>query len=200
MSEKAGHDEETHPFHADEERKRQKRIKMYKYIGIFIVFQIVVMTVFGLTVMKVKTPKIRLDNIYVQSLTANAATPSFDMNFAAQIRVRNTNWGPYKFEAGVVTFMYAGLPVGQVYIPDGKAGMRSTKKIDVMVSVSSASLPGNTMLGTELNNGLLMLTSTARVTGKVELMLIMKKRKSADMMCSMVFNVATKTVQNLECE
>ncbi|XP_050379128.1 uncharacterized protein LOC126796361 [Argentina anserina] len=199
MSEKA-HDVGTHPFHADEERKRQKRIKMYKYIGIFIVFQIVVMTVFALTVMKVKTPKIRLGNIYVQSLTANAAAPSFDVSFTTQVRVRNTNWGPYKFEAGVITFMYAGLPVGTAYISEGKARIRSTKKMDVMVRVNSASLPPNTMLGTELGSGVLMLSSTARVNGKVELMGIMKKRKAADMECSMVFSVATNTLLNLECE
>lgn len=200
MSEKAGHDAEAHAFHSDEERKRQKRIKMYKYIGIFIVFQIVVITIFGLTVMKVKTPNIRLGNINVQSLAANPATPSFDMTFTAQIRVRNTNWGPYKFDGGFATFLYQGIPVGQIMIPDGKAGIRSTKKIDAVVNVNSATLTGNTALGSELSNGMLMLTSTARLSGKVELMLIMKKRRFAEMQCSMLFSLAAHTIQNLECE
>lgn len=43
-------------FQSEEELKRQKRRKLFMYIGIFIVFQIIVITVFGLTVMKVKTP------------------------------------------------------------------------------------------------------------------------------------------------
>lgn len=200
MSEKAGHDAEGHAFHAHEDRKRQKRIKMYKYIGIFIVFQIVVITIFALTVMKVKTPKIRLgNNIQVTALAANPATPSFDMTFAAQIRVRNTNWGPYKFDEGLATFLYQGIPVGQIMIPDGKAGIRSTKKIAVVVNVNSAALTGNTVLGSELSNGMLMLTSTARLSGKVELMGIMKKRRAAEMQCSMVFSLAAHTIQNLEC-
>ncbi|XP_009334503.2 uncharacterized protein LOC103927319 [Pyrus x bretschneideri] len=195
----SGDDHEASATTQSEELKRQKRIKMYKYIGIFIVFQIVVMSVFGMTVMKVKSPKIRLGNIYVQSLNSVPAAPSFDMSFVTQIRVRNLNWGTYKFNAGTATFMYQGVPVGQVVIPNSKVGMRSTKKIDVVVSVNSAALPSNSALGSELSNGLLMLSSQAKLSGKVTLMMIMKKNKSAEMGCSMVFNLAAKSVQNLDC-
>ncbi|CAN6585983.1 unnamed protein product [Malus baccata var. baccata] len=195
----SGGDHEASATTQSEELKRQKRIKMYKYIGIFIVFQIVVMSVFGMTVMKVKSPKIRLGNIYVLSLNSVPAAPSFDMSFVTQIRVRNLNWGTFKFDAGMATFMYQGVPVGQVAIPNSKVRMRSTKKIDVVVSVNSAALPSNSALGSELSNGLLMLSSQAKLSGKVTLMMIMKKNKSAEMSCSMVFNLAAKSVQNLDC-
>jgi hypothetical protein len=193
-------DEELPTFQSEEELKRQKRIKLFTYIGIFIVFQIIVMTVFGLTVMKVKTPKVRLGAISVQNLTSVPATPSFSTSFTTQIRVKNTNWGPYKFDAGIATFMYQGVAVGQISIPKSKAGMRSTKKIDVVMSLSSDELPSSTNLGTELNSGVLTLTSQAKLTGKVELMLIMKKKKSAIMDCSIAFDLASKTVQSLQCK
>ncbi|XP_062030399.1 uncharacterized protein LOC133746237 [Rosa rugosa] len=192
-------DEELPTYRTEEELKRQKRIKLFAYIGIFIVFQIIVMTVFGLTVMKVKTPKLRLGAISVQTLNSVPATPSFDTTFATQIRVKNTNWGPYKFDASVVTFMYQGAAVGQVAIPKSKAGMRSTKKINVEVSLNSEALQ-STNLGSDLNSGVLTLTSQAKLTGKVELMLIMKKKKSANMDCTMKFDLSTKTVQSLECK
>ncbi|KAK9927103.1 hypothetical protein M0R45_024305 [Rubus argutus] len=86
-------DQESAPFQSDEELKRQKRIKLFAYIGIFIVFQIIVMTVFGLTVMKVKTPKARWGEISVETLNSVPATPSFDATFETQIRIKNTNWG-----------------------------------------------------------------------------------------------------------
>jgi hypothetical protein len=193
-------DEELPTFQSEEELKRQKRIKLFTYIGIFIVFQIIVMTVFGLTVMKVKTPKVRLGAISVQNLTSVPATPSFSTSFTTQIRVKNTNWGPYKFDAGTATFMYQGVAVGQISFPKSKAGMRSTKKIDVVMSLSSDELPSSTNLGTELNSGVLTLTSQAKLTGKVELMLIMKKKKSAIMDCSIAFDLASKTVQSLQCK
>nr|XP_011465631.1 PREDICTED: uncharacterized protein LOC105351811 [Fragaria vesca subsp. vesca] len=161
----------------EDELKRQKRIKLFTYIGIFIVFQIIVMTVFGLTVMKVKTPKVRLGEISITNFNSAAATPSFDTTFNTQIRVKNTNWGPYKFDAGMVTFMYQGAPVGTVTVPKSKAGMRSTKKINVEVRLNTDALPSSSTLSSELNSGVLTLTSQAKLTGKVELMLIMKKKK-----------------------
>ncbi|CAL9030244.1 unnamed protein product [Prunus brigantina] len=183
-----------------EELKRQKRIKMYKYIVIFIVVQLIVLPVFGLTVMKVKTPKFRLGNIELQNLSSVPSTPSFDASFATKIRVKNTNWGPYKFDAGTVSFMYQGVTVGQVVVPKSKAKMRSTKKIDVMVSLNSYGLPSSSNLGTELKSGVLTLSSKGKLTGKVVLMLMMKKRKSATMDCTMTFDLSTKTLKTLQCK
>ncbi|KAM5574611.1 hypothetical protein ABKV19_013849 [Rosa sericea] len=185
---------------SEDELKRQKRMKLFMYIGIFIVFQIIVMTVFGLTVMKVKTPKVRLGQINVKSFNSVPATPSFDTTLTTQIRVKNTNWGPYKFDASTATFMYQGVAVGQVSIPKSKAGMRSTKKINVAVSLNTDGIPSSSTLGSELNSEILTLTSQAKLTGKVELMLIMKKKKSANMDCTIAFDLSTKMVKSLQCK
>ncbi|KAM5573378.1 hypothetical protein ABKV19_013089 [Rosa sericea] len=185
---------------SEDELKRRKRIKLFTYIGIFIVFQIIVMTVFGLTVMKVKTPKARLGEISVQTLNFVPVTPSFDAMFTTQIRIKNTNWGPYKFDAGSATFLYQGVTVGQVVIPKSKAGMRSTKKINVEVSVNTNALPSSSTLGSELNSGVLTLTSQVQLKGKVELMLIMKKTKKASMDCTITFDLSSKTVNTLHCK
>ncbi|XP_061987924.1 uncharacterized protein LOC133706412 [Rosa rugosa] len=185
---------------SEDELKRQKRMKLFMYIGIFIVFQIIVMTVFGLTVMKVKAPKVRLGQINVKSFNSVPASPSFDTTFTTQIRVKNTNWGPYKFDASTATFMYQGVTVGQVSIPKSKAGMRSTKKINVAVSLNTDGIPSSSTLGSELNSEILTLTSQAKLTGKVELMLIMKKKKSANMDCTIAFDLSTKMVKSLQCK
>jgi hypothetical protein len=124
----------------------------------------------------------------------------FDTSFTTQIRVKNTNWGPYKYDAGIATFMYQGVAVGQVDIPKGKAGMRSTKKINLEVSLSTNGLLSSSNLENELSSGVLTLSSQAKLTGKVELMLIMKKKKSANMDCTMKFDLSTKRVQSLECK
>ncbi|RXH77086.1 hypothetical protein DVH24_019974 [Malus domestica] len=101
---------------------------------------IIVITVISLTVMKVKTLKVRLSNINVQELTSVPVTPSFDTKFTTQIRVKSTNWGPYKFDASTVSFLYRGAAVRQVVIPKSKAGMLSTKKINVAVTLNSNKL------------------------------------------------------------
>ncbi|CAN6713118.1 unnamed protein product [Malus baccata var. baccata] len=172
-----------------DELKRKKRIKLAIYIGIFIV----------LTVMKVKTPKVRLGNINVQELNSIPASPSFDTKFTTQIRVKNTNFGPYKFDAAIVTFLYQGATVGQVSVPKSKAGMLSTKKIDVEVNLSSSALSSSN-LGSELSSGVLTLNSTAKLAGKVELMFIMKKKKTSTMDCTIAFDLSSKTLKSLQCK
>ncbi|KAK9927093.1 hypothetical protein M0R45_024295 [Rubus argutus] len=158
------------------------------------------MTVFGLTVMKVKTPKAKWGEINVQSLTSVPATPSFDTKFTTQIRIKNTNWGPFKFDAGTATFQYQGAAIGQVAIPKSKAGMRSTKKIDVEVSLNTNALTSSTSLGSDLSSGVLTVTSQVQLKGKVELMLIMKKNKNASMDCTVAFDLSAKNVKSLECK
>ncbi|KAB2632828.1 hypothetical protein D8674_029075 [Pyrus ussuriensis x Pyrus communis] len=182
-----------------DELKRQKRIKLGMYIGVFIMFQIMVITVMSLTVMKVKNPKVRLGNINIQEVNSIPASPSFDIKFTTQIRVKNTNFGPYKYDAGIVTFLYQGATVGQVSIPKSKAGMLSTKKIDAEVSLSSSALSSSN-LGSELSSGVLTLNSAAKLTGKVELMFIMKKKKSSTMNCTIAFDLSSKMLRSLQCK
>ncbi|XP_024171509.1 uncharacterized protein LOC112177453 [Rosa chinensis] len=137
-----------------------------------------------------------LGAINVRSLNSVLATPSFD---TTQIKVKNTNWGPHKFDASIATFMDQGVAVEQVSIPKSKAGMHSTKKIDVTVSLNSNGLSSSN-LGSDLNGGILTLGSQAKLTGKVELMFIMKKKKSANMDCTIAFNLSSKAVQTLQCK
>ncbi|GMY30430.1 late embryogenesis abundant protein At1g64065-like [Fagus crenata] len=187
---------------SSEELRRKKRIKLAIYIVAFVVLQTIVITVFALTVMRVKTPKVRLDStVTFQNFNAgNQAQPSFDITFETQVRVKNTNFGPYKYDSTNATFMYQGVTVGQVIIPKGKAGFRSTKKVSVTVNVNSNALPSTTSLGNELGTGVLTLKSHAKFNGKVELMFVMKKKKSAEMNCTMTITLSTKAVQSLICE
>ena len=164
-------------------------------------FQTIVILVFALTVMCVKTPKVRLgtDFTFQNFSTGSQASPAFDLSFTTQVRVKNTNFGPYKFDSTIATFMYQGVTVGQVIIPKGKAGLRSTKKVGVIVNVNSNALPSTTNLGSESGAHVLTLNSHAKLSGKVELMFIMKKKKSAEMNCTMTIDLSTKGVQSMIC-
>ncbi|BFG31816.1 hypothetical protein CerSpe_180980 [Prunus speciosa] len=194
-------DAESATLQSEEELKRQKRIKMAIYISIFVVFQIIVITTMSLTVMKVKTPKFRLgSNINVQSFESVPATPSFDMKFTTQIRIKNSaNWGSYKFNAANVTFLYQGMTVGVIDIEKGKVGWLSTIKRNAEVSLNSSAITGSN-LGSELSSGVLTLNSVGRLNGKVAIMFIMKKKKATNMNCTIAFDVAAKTLKSLQCK
>ena len=185
-----------------DELRRKKRIKLTIYIAAFAVFQTIVILVFALTVMRVKTPKVRLGtNITFQNFnTGTQASPSFDLSFTTQVGIKNTNFGPYKYDSTIATFMYQGVTIGQVTIPKGKAGLRSTKKVTVIVKVNSNALSSTTGLGSELGAGVLTLNGQAKLSGKVELMSVMKKKKSAEMNCSMTIDLSSKAIQSMICE
>ncbi|KAG2716865.1 hypothetical protein I3760_03G147800 [Carya illinoinensis] len=196
-------DEESATLQSDQELRKKKRIKLGIYIAAFIVFQVIVITAFSLTVMRVKTPKVRLGTVTLQDVkTGNQTSPLFDISFTTQVRIKNTNFGPYKYESTNAMFTYQGVTVGQVSIPKGKAGFRSTKTVTVTVSVNSNALPMSTTsstLGSELGAGVLTLNSHAKLSGKVELMFVMKKKKAAKMNCTMPIHLSTEVVQ-LNCD
>jgi len=179
------------------ELKRKKRMKYLAYGVAFVVFQTLVITIFALTIMKVKTPKFRVRSASFESFSVTAS--AFDMRMNAQLGVKNTNFGPYKFDNSTIVFYYRGAQVGTAIVPKSKANFLSTKKFDVTIDLSSANLASNSDLGSDFNSGILPLSSESRLTGKVELMIIMKKKKAINMGCTMEVNISTKELQNLKC-
>ncbi|XP_030474952.2 uncharacterized protein LOC115692289 [Syzygium oleosum] len=186
----------------DEEASRKKRMKWTIGIIAFVFFQVVQGLFFVLVIMKFKSPKFRVGDFGVQTLNVRTqASPSFDMSFVAPIRVKNTNWGPFKYDASTVSFTYGGFQVGQAIVPKSKVNFKSTKKIDVDVTLSSANLPSNinANLGSELSSGVITLKSQGVLKGKITVMLMLKKTKISQMNCTMAIDSSTKAVQSLSC-
>ncbi|KAE9464792.1 hypothetical protein C3L33_03282, partial [Rhododendron williamsianum] len=116
-----------------EELRRQKRKKYLIYFAAFVIFQTLIIVLFSLTVMKVKTPKFRVRSTY---LFNTLDVPQTNNSFNAQFGVKNTNFGPYKYDSTTVSFLYNGIQVGSAFIPKSKANFLSTKKINVPVDLN----------------------------------------------------------------
>lgn len=184
------------------ESKKLHRKKRTKCIVTFLVLQIIQNLIFYFAFMHVRTLKARLETVTVQNLvTQSLLLPYFDVSFTAQVRIKNANFGSYKFNSSNAIFMYQGVEVGQAVIPNGKAGWLSTKKVNVTVNVNSSALQNSlSTLGNDLSAGFLNLSSHAKVSGKVAVMFLLKKKKSAQMNCTMAINLSSKAVQDLNCK
>ncbi|KAF2297889.1 hypothetical protein GH714_004812 [Hevea brasiliensis] len=147
-------DEEAAPP-SSKELKRKKRIKCAVYVAVLAVVQAGIILLLALTVLKIRTPKLRLGTLTIER---------------------------------------------QAMVPKARAKARSTKKVDVGVELNSASLPSTENLGSELGSNVLTLNSQAKLSGEVELLKVIKKNKSAQMNCTITFNVSTKMLQNLSCK
>ncbi|XP_052185334.1 late embryogenesis abundant protein At1g64065-like [Diospyros lotus] len=185
-------DEEAAAALSDEELRRQKRKKWILYIIAFVIFQTAVIALFSMTVMKFRTPKFRVlpatfgDNFQ----TSNS---SINLTMYATLGVKNTNFGPYKFDNTTIFFYdYQNTTVGSAAVRKSKANFRSTKKLDV---AGHLVMPANSDSG----SGILPLTAKAEMKGKVTIMFMFKKKKSTKLDCSMEVNTNTKAVQNVKC-
>ncbi|EYU40056.1 hypothetical protein ABFS82_05G107000 [Erythranthe guttata] len=181
--------------------------KCLAYVAVFVVFQAAVIMVLALTVMKIKSPKIRLNAIAVESFSSSnngnnaGPTPSINMKLLTQLTIKNTNFGQFKYDNATLAILYNGVPLGEAVIPRGRVKARKTLKFNVSFDLNSDRLNGNnTNLGNDINSGVLRLSSQARVNGKVHLMKIIKKNKSGNMNCDWIVNLATRMVENLNCK
>lgn len=182
--------------------RKKRNIKCAVYIVVGIILQCIIIAVFAVTILKIRNPKVRLGGVTVESLQLNtsSSSPSFSMKLNAQVTVKNTNFGHYKFENTTATISYKGTPVGEATIIKARAKARSTKKLNVTMSVTSDKVSTKSQLHTDINSGVITLSSHAKLSGKVHLFKIMKKKKSVEMNCTMDVNTATKVVQNLKCK
>ncbi|KAL7183707.1 hypothetical protein ACSBR2_025982 [Camellia fascicularis] len=203
---KAGHPPATNGYSrsdeeaqtAEAEKLRLKKRKRLTFFIIFMVSQIVIGIVIGLTIMKVKNPKFRVRSATFE--TFNVATSSFNMTMNAELGVKNPNFGPYKYRNTTVEFYYGVTLVGTAIVPKSKAGLLKTKKFNVAVNlIAPPSLQSDTKLASDISFGLLPLSSQSKLSGKVELMLIMKKKKSTQMSCTMNVNIKTQQLHDVMC-
>ncbi|KAA8539974.1 hypothetical protein F0562_026666 [Nyssa sinensis] len=157
---------------------------------------------FVLLVMRIRDPKVRFREVTVENLTVNSSSssPSFTMSLNALVTVKNTNFGHFKFDNSTATISYRGTPVGETVITKARARARSTKKLNITVTVQSDKVSSDSQLGADISARKLTLTSQATLSGKIHLFKVIKKKKSAQMNCTMDVNTSTQMIENLMCK
>ncbi|XP_058181457.1 late embryogenesis abundant protein At1g64065-like [Rhododendron vialii] len=185
----------------DKELRREKRKKWLLYSLAFIIFQSAIIALFTLTVMKVRSPKFLVRSATFDTFDIQSTTnPLFSLRTNIVLAIKNANFGPYKYDNSTVYFYYGNTEVGSAIIPKSKAQFRRTKKFTVGLDLASTNLAGNSQLATDISSGIVPLSSRSTLTGKVELMLIFKKKKSVNMNCTMEINTNTQMLQNVVCK
>ncbi|KAF8413665.1 hypothetical protein HHK36_001657 [Tetracentron sinense] len=161
----------------------------------------IIILVFALTVMRIKTPDLKLRSVIIQNLNiVPGASPSFSTTLIGQMTVKNKNFGHYTFDNSRVTVSYGGNTVGETQKAKGCAKARNTRKMNITMEVSSEKLWSNSNLSNDVSSGMLIVSSHAELSGKVQLMKIMKKRKTAEMNCIMKVYLTSQAIEDLNCE
>ncbi|KAE9451681.1 hypothetical protein C3L33_16399, partial [Rhododendron williamsianum] len=145
-------DEEAFGAATSSKRCRKKWKKCLLYGVAFAIFQTGIIVLFTLTVMKVRTPKFRLQSANVFNVQTTT-TPSYNLTMNTVLAIKNTNFGPYN----------------------------------------------NSQMAIDISSGVLPLTSQSELNGKVELILVFKKKKAIDLNCTMDVVVSSQELQTVQC-
>ncbi|KAM1025067.1 hypothetical protein ACFX13_038965 [Malus domestica] len=193
-------DEENPTFKAI---RRERSNKCFVYVFAGIVLQSIIILVFALVVFRVKSPGFNLSSVQIKTLKSTGSpAASFNATLSAQMAIKNKNFGEYKFEGSSASLWYGEFKVGEAKFAKGSVKARGTRKVNLRIEVRSNRLPKDVQnggLGSEINSGFLNISSYAKISGRVHLMKIMKKRKTIDMNCTMVLVLKNKTVKDLVC-
>ncbi|KAL1532284.1 hypothetical protein AAHA92_32313 [Salvia divinorum] len=204
MAEGNEHGHESGAGTESRELRRRKRKRCLIYLLLLAVFKIGIILLLTLTVMRTRSPKFRVSSAefgaFTYSSSSAAAGPSFDITLYAELAVKNTNFGRYKFDSTTVYFSYNGAVVGSASVPGWSARARSTRRIRVQVELSSAGLADRVQVKSDLEAGVLPLNSRAALEGKVEVLQVFKRRKTAEMDCFLAINLVQRSIAYLSCQ
>ncbi|KAG6389645.1 hypothetical protein SASPL_151117 [Salvia splendens] len=164
------------------ELRRRRRKRCLMYLLLLAVFKIGIILLLTLTLMRIRTPKFRVSSAAFGAFTYSAAAdPSFDITLYAELAVKNTNFGRYKFDSTTVYFSYDGADVGSALL-------------------SSAGLADRVQVKRDLEAGVLPLNSRAAVNGEVEVLRVFKRKKTAEMDCFLAINLVERSTGYLSCQ
>ncbi|MCD9643696.1 hypothetical protein HAX54_031352 [Datura stramonium] len=177
----------TNNFQSNIVRRRKQK---FKSIFLLTIFLTVIVLIFSLIFLRIKSPKIRLENIRISN------DGDGRINFSAQVFLRNRNFWRYDYDStlGTINSVAGGATIGRFVIPDGEARRRSTQKIYVIADIT---------LPSRLNNntsGILPVISEAKIRGKVKVFRVFRKKETADLNCTMSINLTISAIQDLDCQ
>ncbi|KAK6783382.1 hypothetical protein RDI58_021179 [Solanum bulbocastanum] len=166
----------------------QRRKKKLRSIFLLTIFLTGIILLFSFTFLRIKSPKIRIENIRITN------DGDGRINFSAQVFLRNRNFWRYNYDSTIGTINTAeGTTIGRFVIPDGEVRRRSTKKVYVMENI---------ILPSRLNNtsGILPVISEAKMRGKVKVFRVFRWKKNVDLSCTMSINLTISAIQDLDCQ
>ncbi|KAL8544142.1 hypothetical protein ACS0TY_004610 [Phlomoides rotata] len=170
-----------------EELRRQKKRKWIKFIIFFIVSNVVINSIMAVTIQKARNPKFRIREANVTNFSNGGAPARLDLVFT----LKNTNFGTYKYPNATLVFTHQGVEVGRADLKNNKVGWRKTKKFRLSVDLN---------LSNDLNSTVYPINAQGKLRGKAAIMFLMKKRKGADLNCTMNIERATQQISTITCK
>lgn len=152
-------------------------------------------------VLRVRSPEVKLRSVTLNQISYNASpSASFNATVTYHLSIRNPNYGGFSYyENSAMRVLYAGVKVGDREINSDRVKQRETKEMSVTVNVRSGNWLELPVAGSDINSGTLNLTSYAKFSGMVQLLKIIHKSKTIEMVCIVNLNLTSHAIQGIQC-
>lgn len=148
------------------------------------------------SVLRVKNPNVKLRSATLNEISYNASS-SFNATMIIQLSIKNPNYGGlFRYEDSNMRVLYQGVKFGDTEIHGGRVNVRETKRLNVMVNVTSVNIGD---LSSDIESGTLNLTCNANFHGTIQLLKTIHKRKTMKLACIMSINLVSRSVQSIDC-
>ncbi|XVF52995.1 hypothetical protein PTKIN_Ptkin05aG0062700 [Pterospermum kingtungense] len=183
-------------------RQDQKSSKCLVYLLAIMVIQGTVLLIFATIALRARTPDFEIGSVTIKNLKYGniSSTPSFNFTLVTEVTVENRNFGEFMFENTTGSVLCGFVVVGDMKIPRGRAQARATERMNVSVDVSSLRISDTKNLNSNISSGLLELNSLVKLSGRVNILNIIRRRRRPEMNCFFTLNLTGRTVHGLTCD
>ncbi|KAK6142757.1 hypothetical protein DH2020_023105 [Rehmannia glutinosa] len=120
-----------------------------------------------------------------------------DLN--ADVSVEKPQYASFRYQNTTTTLYYRGAVIrGGAWSP-GRAKARRTMRMNVTVDVITDRVLNQPDLGSDINSGLITMSSYTVVGGRVKIFVV-KKHVTVRMNCSMTVNITSRAIQQQKCK
>ncbi|OWM79832.1 uncharacterized protein LOC116204390 [Punica granatum] len=177
-----------------------KGLKLCCYITtlILFIFTITVVTL-SLTIFKPKQPNITARPIGLENIQFNGTYPNnvtLDVTLSVLITIDNRNYGGFEYKNSTGYINYRGILVAEVPIEHKVIPARSKVNITTTTDVMADKLILDPDFWADLEAGLLNLTSTATLHGKLSVMKILRLHATAYSTCDISIFIQSRDIKS----
>ncbi|KAL6565973.1 hypothetical protein OROHE_005028 [Orobanche hederae] len=187
---------------AAESRRRKRWKKCCAFSAALLLLQAIAVVIIIFTVFRVKDPIIRMKGVTFERLDLisgdSLPRPGSNITLNVDVSVKNPNFGSFMYQNTTTAIYYRGAVISEAHGPPGRARARRTMRMNLKVDVMMDRVLSQLDLVSDINSGLLTVSTYTAVGGRVKIWMI-KKHVTVRMNCSMVVNITNQAIQKQEC-
>lgn len=172
----------------------------------FVVLLGIVILVLALVVFKAKQPVIHIDSITLETLSIsggnsseNLSGTSVNLTLGVGVSVYNPNHASFKYTNSTSYMYYREMELGEAPIPAGQIGAKGTETLSTILKLNASRVLTNPNLLSDYLAGSFPITTSAEVSGRVNVLNVFKRHAKSFSLCSLSIVVSTRSVENMTC-